>query len=120
MVGADLGVTGLGAPKQALSGGSAACVYSGGTSIITISLLNGATSDKMSLEQQTLAKSETITTYPGLGDQAFAGTIGSAGSGIPTPNTLVARQGPVEIMVVSDASISNEKTLEQHIFAKVG
>jgi uncharacterized protein YceK len=119
LVDSDLGVTGLGTPKQALSGGSASCIYSGGTNIVTISLLNGATSDKMSAEQQSLAKTETTATYAGLGDQAFTGTV-SAGSGIPTPNTLVARQGSVEIMVVSEASVSNEKTLEEHIFAKVG
>jgi len=42
------------------------------------------------------------------------------GSGVPSSNTLVARQGTVEIMVVSSADVTAEKSLEQHILAKIG
>jgi ABC-type Fe3+-hydroxamate transport system substrate-binding protein len=119
LVSTDLGVAGLGDPKQVVKDGSASCVYSGPKGLVSLNLLNGATTDKMSLEQQTMAKSEQVKAFPGLGDEAFSATL-SVGSGLPSSNTLVARQGTVEIMVTSSADVTAEKSLEQHILAKTG
>jgi hypothetical protein len=119
LVSTDLGVTGLSDPKQVVKDGSASCVYSGSTGIVSLNLLNGATTDKMSVEQQTMAKSEQVKAFSGLGDEAFSASL-SVGDGVPSPNTLVARQGTVEIMVVSSADVTAEKSLEQHIFANIG
>jgi hypothetical protein len=80
-------------------------------------MMKGSSATAMSVEQETLAKSETIAAYPGLGDQAFSGTLGEAG--IVTENTLVAREGSIELILVSSASLSDEKTLEQHIFSEI-
>jgi hypothetical protein len=119
MVSADLGVSGLGAPKQVFKDGGASCVYSGPKAFVSLNLLNGSTADEMSAEQQTMAKSEETKAFAGLGDEAFSATL-SGGDGVPSANTLVARQGTIEIMVVSSAGVTAEKSLEQHIFAKVG
>jgi hypothetical protein len=119
LVSADLGVSGLAAPKQVINSGGASCIYAGSKGVITLNLLNGATTGKMSVEQQTLAKSEQTKAFAGLGDEAFSASL-SVGEGIPSPNTLVARQGSVEIMLVSPASVTAEKSLEEHIFTKVG
>jgi hypothetical protein len=119
MVSSDLGVSGLGAPKQEFKDGGAFCVYSGSNALVSLNLLNGSTADEMSAEQQTMAKSEQTKAFPGLGDEAFSATL-SGGEGVPSSNTLVARQGTVEIMVVSNADVSAEKSLEEHLFAKIG
>jgi len=52
----------------------------------------------------------------GFADEAFSSTISAASF---TLNTLVARQGPIEILVTSKASIGAEQTLEMQLFAKV-
>jgi hypothetical protein len=119
MVSSDLGVPGLGAPKQVFKDGGASCVYSGQNAVVSLNLLNGSTADEMSAEQQIMAKSEQTETFPGLGDEAFSATL-SGGAGVPSANTLVARQGTIEIMVVSNADVTAEKSLEQHLFAKIG
>ncbi len=39
---------------------------------------------------------------------------------LPDVNTLVARQGAVEILVSSSASLTAERALEQQLFTKTG
>jgi hypothetical protein len=110
---------GRGDPKQVVKDGSATCVYSGPKGIVSLNLLNGATTDKMSVEQQTMAKSEQVKAFPASATRRSRASL-SVGSGVPSSNTLVARQGTVEIMVVSSADVTAEKSLEQHIFANIG
>jgi hypothetical protein len=117
LVSTDLGVAGLGDPKQVVHDGSASCVYSGPKGIVSLNLINDATTDKMSVEQQTMAKAEQTKAVAGLGDEAFSATLAEGDGGL-SANTLVARQGAVEIMVVSNADVTAEKSLEQHLFAK--
>lgn len=118
LVGSTLGVAGLTAPREADSDGGAACVYSG-TNIVSLNLASGATAAKMAAEQQAMAKTQQVKAYPGVGDEAFTGTL-AAGGALPPSNTLVARKGSVEIMIVSTASITAEKSLAARLFAKIG
>jgi hypothetical protein len=87
--------------------------------VVTVNIFSGATAAVMNAEEATMAKTEKTSAYPGLGDQAFSGTL-SVGSGVPSGDTLAARRGSVEVMVVSTASLSDEKSLEEQLFAKIG
>ena len=119
LVSSALGVTGLTALTETASGGGAACVYSATGNIVSLSMFSDATTAKMTTEQQTMAKTEQVKAYPGLGDEAFTGTL-SAGKTLPSSNTLVARKGSVEIMIVSTASVAAEKSLAEQLFTKIG
>lgn len=118
LVGSTLGVAGLTAPREADSDGGAACVYTG-SNIVSLNLASGATAAKMAAEQHSIAKTQQVKAYPGVGDEAFTGTL-AAGGALPPSNTLVARKGSVEIMIVSTASITAEKSLAAQLFAKIG
>jgi hypothetical protein len=59
---------------------------------------------------------EPVKDFPGLADEAYSSTLGAGGFAI---NTLVARQGSVEILVTSQASLAAEATLERQLFAKL-
>jgi hypothetical protein len=118
LVGSDLGMTGLGAAKQTASSAGAACLYNSSTGIVSVEMFNGATSDKVNTEEQTLGKTEQTKALSGLGDQAFSASLSVAG--VASPTTLVARKGSVEIMIVAPASVSAEQSLAQHLFAKIG
>jgi hypothetical protein len=52
----------------------------------------------------------------GFADEAYSSSLGSGDLAI---NTLVARQGPVEILVSSQAALHAEETLERQLFAKL-
>jgi hypothetical protein len=53
----------------------------------------------------------------GVGDEAYSSTIGQ---GDLTSNTLVARSGPVEILITSPATIDAEKLLAQQLITAIG
>ena len=65
------------------------------------------------------ATGQPATVYPGFGDQAYT-NVKHMPLNMPDVNTLVARQGSVEILVTSTASIAAERALEQQLFIKVG
>ena len=119
VVGPALGVTGLGDPVQTTAPTGATCLYSGPSGTVTVNLISGASSDKMTLQQQAMDKTEPTQPYPGLGDQAFSASL-SVGSGVPSANTLAARKGAVEVMVVSQSSLTAEKSLAEQLLAKIG
>jgi hypothetical protein len=58
-----------------------------------------------------------LKTVPGFADQAYSFSISEAGI---TENELIARQGSVEAVVASGATLSQEETLAQSIFAQDG
>lgn len=62
------------------------------------------------------ANGEPTRDVAGFADQAYSSTLGS---GDLVLNTLVARQGSVEILVSSKADVDAEKTLERQLFAKL-
>jgi len=39
---------------------------------------------------------------------------------VPSANTLAARKGAVEVMVVSESSLTAEKSLAEQLLAKIG
>lgn len=119
VVGPALGVTGLGDPVQTTAPTGATRLYSGSSGTVTVNLISGASPDKMTLQQQAMDKTEPTQPYPGLGDQAFSASL-SVGSGVPSANTLAARKGAVEVMVVSESSLTAEKSLAEQLLAKIG
>jgi hypothetical protein len=119
VVGPALGVTGLGDPVQTSVPTGTTCLYTGPSGTVTVNLISGASSDKMTIQQQAMDKTEPTQPYPGLGDQAFSASL-SVGSGVPSANTLAARKGTAEVMVVSESSLTAEKSLAEQLLAKMG
>jgi hypothetical protein len=118
LVGAALGLTGLGAPQQEASGHSVICVYSQGT--VTVGMANDATAAMMRAGQAQASMGGWKTSaYPGLGDEAFSGTL-PAQDGMPAEYTLHGREGSLEVLVLSAASLSAERSLVEQLFAKAG
>jgi hypothetical protein len=60
---------------------------------------------------------QPVTDIPGFFDQAFSSTLGR---GEIVVNTVVARQGSVEILVTSHATIDKEKELVTKLFGALG
>lgn len=86
LVGPALGLTGLGAPQQEASGHSVICVYSQGT--VTVGMANDATAAMMRAGQAQASMGGWKTSaYPGLGDEAFSGTV-PAQDGMPVEYSL--------------------------------
>jgi hypothetical protein len=118
LVGPALGLTGLGAPQQQASGHGLICVYSQGT--VTVGMANDATAAMMRADQAQASMGGWKTSaYPGLGDEAFSGTV-PAQDGMPVEYTLHAREGSLEVTVLSAASLSAERSLVEQLFAKAG
>jgi hypothetical protein len=116
LVGPALGLTGLGAPQQQASGYGVICVYSQGT--VTVGMANDATAAMMRAGQASMGGWKT-SAYPGLGDEAFSGTL-PAQDGMPAEYTLHAREGSLAVTVLSAASLSAERSLVEQLFAKAG
>jgi len=109
--------TDLGDPTEQINGPVTVCQYVGkAAGHVTVRFETGQSA---SIFQQ-VRKSFDDNGQPtkdvhGFADEAFSSTIGTANL---TLNTLVARQGPVEILVTSKSSIGAEQTLEMQLFAK--
>lgn len=118
LVGPALGLTGLGAPQQEASGHSVICVYSQGT--VTVGMANDATAAMMRAGQAQASMGGWKTSaYPGLGDEAFSGTV-PAQDGMPAEYSLHARKGSFEVTVLSAASLSAQRSLVEQLLAKAG
>ena len=119
LVNAALG-TDLGAPSQSAGANAIACQFKGAKAgTVEIRIATGDTAAAFAAERKTFDSSGQPTrTYAGFGDQAYISTQHMP-LGLPSVNTLVAREGPVELLVSSTASITAEKALEQQLFAKI-
>lgn len=112
--------TDLGAPVQTIAGNATACEFKGmkaGAAEIRIQTGDNATAFAAGRKTFDGADQRTMG-YAGFGDEAYTNTKHMP-MGLPDVNTLVARQGSVEILVSSTASIAAERALEQQVFAKV-
>lgn len=112
--------TDLGAPSQTTAGSAVACAFKGTkTGAVEIRIQTGDTAALFAAERKTFdATGQPTKDYPGFGDQAYT-NVRHLPLGLPDMNTLVARQGSVEILVASPAAITAERALEQQVFAKV-
>lgn len=124
-VSTNLGISGLAtqANKATSSQGHTgyACVYSAGTSIASVTLVNGVTSSFLSSAAQktksTVGAASNLKPVSGVGDQAYTYSV-SVGS--VTQYALIARKGSVEAAISSGASLSKEEALAQAIFTQEG
>lgn len=119
-VSADLGISGLTTQtsKATTSQGHTgyACVYAAGTTIVSVTLVNGISSSFMSTAaQKTASVAGGLKPVPGFADQAYSFSISDAGI---TENELIARKGSVEAVVSSGATLSQEEALAQSIFTQ--
>jgi hypothetical protein len=95
-----------------------ACVYTAGTNLVQVTLVNGISSSFMSTAAQEAANAgDKLTTVSGFADQAYSFSITEAGI---TENELIARKGSMEAVVTSGATLSQEETLAQSIFTQDG
>ena len=113
--------TDLGAPSQTTAGSATACEYKGAKAgAVEIRIQTADTATIFAAERKTFdTTGQRTKDYPGFGDEAFT-NVRHMPLSLPDVNTLVARQGSVEILVSSTASIAAERTLEQQLFTKVG
>jgi hypothetical protein len=87
---------------------------------VMIRIQKGDDAAAFAVERKTFDSSGQPTQdYAGFGDEAYTSTK-TMPLGLPNVNTLVAREGSVEILVSSSASTAAEQTLEQQVFTKVG
>jgi hypothetical protein len=112
--------TDLGAPSQSDGPNAVACQFKGAKAgAVEIRIATGDTAASFAAQRSTFTSSGQATKdYAGFGDEAFTSTQ-KMPLGLPDVNTLMARQGSVSILVSSTASIAAEKTLEEHLFAKI-
>ena len=112
--------TDLGAPSQTTAGSATACEYKGTKAgAVEIRIQTGDSAAMFAVERKSFdATGQRTKSYPGFGDEAFT-NVKHMPLSLPDVNTLVTRQGSVEILVVSTASLTAEQTLEQQLFAKV-
>ncbi len=112
--------TDLGAPSQTTAGSATACEYKGTKAgAVEIRIQTGDSAAMFTAERKAFdATGQRTKSYPGFGDEAFT-NVKHMPLSLPDVNTLVTRQGSVEILVVSTASLTAEQTLEQQLFAKV-
>ena len=110
-----------GAPSQTTAGSATACEYKGAKAgAVEIRIQTADTAAIFAAERKTFdATRQRTADHPGFGDEAFT-NVKHMPLSLPDVNTLVARQGSVEIRVSSSASIAAERTLEQQFFTKVG
>ncbi len=113
--------TDLGVPTQTTGPNAIACEFKGAKSgAVEIRVQTGDDAAAFAAGRKTFAASGQPTKdYPGFGDEAYTSTQHMP-LGLPAINTLVARQGAVEILVASPASFTAERALEQELFAKLG
>jgi hypothetical protein len=113
--------TDLADPAQNAAGGATVCQYQGtkaGSVIIRVQRDDTAAS--FAIERATFDKSGQPTKdLAGFGDQAYTNTKHMP-LNLPDVDTLVARKGPVEILITSSAGIAAEQGLAQQLFAKIG
>ena len=113
--------TDLGAATQSSAPNAIACQFKGTKAgAVEIRIQTGDDAAGFAAARSTFeASGQPTKDYAGFADEAYTSTQ-QMPLGLPDVNTLVARQGAVEILVASSASITAERGLEQQIFAKVG
>jgi hypothetical protein len=113
--------TDLGAATQSSAPDAIACQFKGAKAgAVEIRIQTGDDAARFAAGRGTFeASGQPTKDYAGFADQAYTSTQ-KMPLGLPDVNTLVARQGTVEILVAASASITAERSLEQQIFAKVG
>jgi hypothetical protein len=83
---------------------------------VVVRLYTGVTAASFATEKPTNGQNgQSVSDVPGFQDEAFSTSTTDA-HGIVI-NLLAARKGSLEILVVAQASVEAEKTLEQQIFA---
>jgi hypothetical protein len=112
--------TDLGAPTQTIAGNATACEFKGAKAgAVEIRIQTDDNAAIFATERKTFdTTGQPTKDYAGFGDEAYT-NIKHMPLGMPDMNTLVARQGSVEILVSSTASIAAERALEQQVFATV-
>jgi hypothetical protein len=105
------------APTVQENGTVLVCTYQpvpGAIDTVLVRFETASSAEQFRDTRETYAEHEMQTQdYPGFADEAYTNTLAAAGL---TTNTLVARQGPVEILVSSSASFAQEQALEQKLF----
>jgi len=114
MVNATLG-TDVGPPASKVSTTVTSCVYLGRRAgHVTVQFQTGENAARFAAGRDEFESSSGPTTdVGGFADEAYSSKVWTGGR---TANTLVARNGPVEILVRSRASVVAEEALEHALF----
>jgi hypothetical protein len=120
LVNAALG-TDLGAPSQSTAPNAVACQFKGAKAgAVEIRIQTGDDAAGFAAGRKSFETSgQPVKDYAGFADEAYTSTQ-KMPLGLPDVNTLVARQGSVEILVAASVSISAERALEERLFTKAG
>ncbi|MEU5690438.1 hypothetical protein [Actinosynnema sp. NPDC020468] len=108
VVGAALSLR-LSHPRQTVDGDTVTCSYDGGgavTSVVFRSKVDATGFAKGKLDYEN--KKQKVTDLTGLGDEAYATTLGT---GEVVQHTVVARKGSTEVAVTSGANQEQERKL---------
>ncbi len=110
--------TDVGDPAQTINGIVTVCEFKGAKAgHVTVRFQTGDDSASFAAGRAGFdSNGEPTKDVAGFADEAYSSTLGSGDLAI---NTLVARQGSVEILVSSEADLDAEKTLERQLFAKL-
>ncbi|MBW4720832.1 hypothetical protein [Saccharothrix obliqua] len=98
-------------PRETLDGPLVTCRYDGGGAATLVRFHTASDASVFARGKEGFGKTADV---PGFFDEAYTGTLGT---GEVVQNTLVARRGPVEIMVTSGANFEQEKELVTRLFA---
>jgi len=108
----------VGAPAQTLNDSVTVCEYKGAKAgHVIVRFQTGEDAASFAAGRQGFdSNGEPTKTVTGFADEAYSSTLGTSDLAVIT---LVARTGPVEILVTSGASLDAEKALERQLFAKL-
>jgi hypothetical protein len=108
----------VGAPAQTLNGSVTVCEYNGAKAgHVIVRFQTGEDAASFATGREGFdSNGEPTKTVTGFADEAYSSTLGAGDLAVVT---LVARTGPVEILVTSSASLDAEKALERQLFARL-
>jgi len=108
----------VGAPAQTLNGSVTVCEYNGAKAgHVIVRFQTGEDAASFATGRKGFdSNGEPTKTVTGFADEAYSSTLGTGDRAVVT---LVARAGPVEILVTSSAGLDAEEALEKQLFAKL-
>jgi hypothetical protein len=117
LVGAALGDT-LNAAQETRNGDTiVVCDYAGAKAgVVKLRIQTDSSATAFAADKKGFATQSMKTTNEAFADEAFSNVLGS---GPYQVTTLVARKGPVEILIVAKATVAQEKRLLSQLFNRL-
>ncbi|MBB5957719.1 hypothetical protein FHS29_004314 [Saccharothrix tamanrassetensis] len=116
VVGAALQLN-LNHPRETINGTVVTCQYDGGGASTMVRFQTKSDAAAFAKGKEEFGgNGQKVKDLPDFHDNAYTGTLGT---GEVVQNTLVARKGPVEILVTSGANFEQEKKLVTQLFERL-